>query len=275
MNLPAVGKLLRASMFAYHSAMNPPDTLRFTLHDRIDDTEVDPSHVPLALLGQFRNDIEDFLKGSGREVDPNKVFVSVEKGSLTFAVAGLVAATGLWNDIAQLQRSSSLGLMDPKRAAVMERWQEAARKSPHRSYVLADADHLTIRVSSDSDFRNRTESVWVAVEKYLQGMVVDLGGATNPNIHLRTASGVLIITASQKLLAEDEKNRLYRPALLRVAAEENLGTGELRNMSLLAFEDLQPVFDEEAFQRLLEKGAKAWADVPDAASWVEELRGNV
>lgn len=263
-------------MFAYHSAMKPSDTLRFVLRDHIDDAEVNLSRVPLALLGQFQNDVEEFLKGSTREVDPGKVFVSVENGSLALTVAGLLAATGLWNDVAQLQNSSSLGSMDPKRAAVVERWQEATRKNPRRSYVLDGDAHLSIRVSSESDFRNRIESAWVAVEKYLQGLVVDLGGATNPNIHLKMATGgVLIIAAPYKLLADDEKNRLYRPALLRVEAQENLRTGELRDMKLLAFENLQPVFDEAEFQRLLEKGAKAWADVPDATLWLEELRGNI
>ncbi len=31
--------------------------------------------------------------------------------------------------------------------------------------------------------------------------------------------------------------------------------------------------EDARLQQLFEKGAKAWADVPDAAAWVEELRG--
>jgi hypothetical protein len=30
---------------------------------------------------------------------------------------------------------------------------------------------------------------------------------------------------------------------------------------------------EEALDRFAARGAKAWADVPDAAEWVRELRG--
>jgi hypothetical protein len=40
--------------------------------------------------------------------------------------------------------------------------------------------------------------------------------------------------------------------------------------------DVQPgkaVFDEEAFNRAVELGTKAWADVPDIGAWVAELRG--
>jgi hypothetical protein len=36
-----------------------------------------------------------------------------------------------------------------------------------------------------------------------------------------------------------------------------------------------PKFDEAEFNAMVEKGTKTWADVPDAAQWVDELRGNV
>ncbi|MCC5848688.1 MAG: hypothetical protein JJU29_11385 [Verrucomicrobia bacterium] len=41
--------------------------------------------------------------------------------------------------------------------------------------------------------------------------------------------------------------------------------------------DVQPgkaVFDEEAFNRAVELGTKAWADVPDIGAWVAEQRGS-
>jgi len=34
-------------------------------------------------------------------------------------------------------------------------------------------------------------------------------------------------------------------------------------------------FDEEAFNRTVELGTKAWADVPDNGAWVAEQRGAV
>jgi hypothetical protein len=36
--------------------------------------------------------------------------------------------------------------------------------------------------------------------------------------------------------------------------------------------DYRPVYDEEAMRRFVEEGTKAWADVPDAAAWVREIR---
>ncbi len=254
--------------------MESANTLRFALNDRIDDAPVGPSHVPLYLLGQFRDEVEDFLKGSHSEVDPRQVLVSIEEGSLAIVASGLLAAAGLWADVAHLRNPSALGLIDPKRAAVVESWQKAARRNPHRSYSLGDPNSaVAIRVAADSDFRNQIEAVWMPVEKFLQGTVVDMGGATKPNVHLKLDNGSnLTIAATQQLLAGEETNRLYRPALLRVSAEENLKTGELRNLSLMAFDASQPHWDKGEFDRLVQKGTKAWADVPD--NWLEELRSS-
>lgn len=37
----------------------------------------------------------------------------------------------------------------------------------------------------------------------------------------------------------------------------------------------QPSFDADTFAAMVAKGRKAWADVPDAGQWVDELRGIV
>ncbi|MXV06518.1 MULTISPECIES: hypothetical protein [unclassified Xanthomonas] len=253
--------------------MEPLDSLRFALNDRINDAEVGPSYVPLSLLGQFRGEVEDFLKGSKKDVDPGQVIVSIEDGSLAIVASGLLAATSLWADLVRLQNPSELGSLDPKRAAVVERWQASARKNPHRSYVVADKNKaVTIRVDSASDFRNQVESVWMPTEKFLSGTVMDMGGTIRPNIHLKVDTGqTFTIAATQELISGEERNRVYKPALLRVAAEENLRTGELRNLTLLAFDANQPRWDEAAFASLVKKGTEVWADVPD--NWLEELRG--
>jgi hypothetical protein len=253
--------------------MAPSDTLRFALNDRIEDAPVGPSHVPLGLLGQFQSDIEEFLKGSNKDIDPGQVLVSVEEGSLAIVASGLLAATSLWADVERLQNPSALGLLDPKRAAVVERWQAAARKHPNRSYSLSDpGNSVAIQVDAASDFRNQVQAVWVKVEKYLQGLITDLGGTTKANVHLKLDNGkVLTIASSQQLLADEERNRLYKPALLLVTAEENLRTGELRNLAMVNFE-AAPAWDEAAFKAQVSKGTQAWADVPD--DWLEELRSS-
>lgn len=254
--------------------MNPSNFLRFALSDRINDVEIGPGHVPLSLLGQFQEEVTEFLRGSSKEVDPSDVIVSVEEGSLALAASGLIAASGLWTDVSHLQHSAPLDLIDPKRASIVEGWQRAARKHPHRSYLLADrSGKLALRVDSYSDFRNQIEAMWVQVEKYLEGQVTDLGGTNKANVHLKLVNGkTMTIGSSQELLAAEKINRLYKPATLYVSAEENLRTGELRNLRLLNFQDKPSDWSEAAFKSITEKGTIAWKGVPDA--WLEELRSS-
>ncbi len=81
---------------------------------------------------------------------------------------------------------------------------------------------------------------------------------------------MLTIASSHKLLGDEERNRLYKPAVLRISADENLHNGELRNLMLLGFEDTPSTWDEAAFGELVRKGTQTWADVPD--DWLETLR---
>ena len=254
--------------------MNPINELRFAVSDRINDVEVGPKHVPLALLGEFQKDVSEFLKGSGRDVDPGQVLVSVEDGSLALVASGLIAATSLWADLEHLKTTDSLSLIDVKRAAVVERWQATVRQNPKRSYLVADrAAKVGFLVDSKSDYR-RAEQVWVHVEKYVHGKIVDWGGKTKANVHLELENGkTLTVESSQNLIAQEEHNLVYRLALLHVTAEENLVTGDLRNLRLLAFEHHHPAYDEDEFKRMVERGTQAWADVPDSVAWVETLRG--
>lgn len=256
--------------------MNPINELRFAVNDRINDVEVGLKHVPLSLLGEFQKDVSEFLKGSGRDVDPAQVLIALEDGSLRFKATGLavMAAASLWTDLEHLKSPHSLSRIDARRAAVVERWQTAARQNPHRSYQVADnAAQVLFLINGASDYR-KVEEAWVQVEKYLHGKVIDLGGKTSPNVHLEIeGGGILKVAASQELLAKEEQNHLYRPALLHVTAEENLRTGVLRNLRLLAFEAHQPSYDDDEFQRMVERGTRAWAGVPNAVDWIETLRG--
>lgn len=254
--------------------MNPINELRFAVSDRINDVEVGPKHVPLALLGEFQKDVSEFLKGSGRDVDPMQVQVSVEEGSLAFVASGLIAATTLWADLEHLKSPDSLGLIDSRRASVVERWQSTARLNPNRRYAVLEQDKKAVFSVDYSTNYQRVEDAWVSVEKYLHGKIVDWGGKTKANVHLELENGkTLTVESSQNLIAQEEHNLVYRLALLHVTAEENLVTGDLRNLRLLAFEHHHPAYDEDEFKRMVERGTQAWADVPDSAAWVETLRG--
>ena len=132
-----------------------------------------------------------------------------------------------------------------------------------------------MRLTHSSDFRVGTVVPWVTVEKYLFGIIENMGGAQKANVHLRLrdTGQTVIVNTSQDFIRDETQNRVYRDALLRVRAEQHFRTGQLRNVHLIAFEDYEPTYDEEALGRFTEQGAKAWRDVPDAVAWVREQRG--
>ena len=74
-------------------------------------------------------------------------------------------------------------------------------------------------------------------------------------------------------MRDDTVNRLYKPAMLRIRAEYNVLSQELRNAILLEFVEYAPRVDEAELERLTRRGVNAWKDVPDATAWVDELRG--
>lgn len=112
--------------------MNPINELRFAVSDRIIDAEVGPKHVSLSLLGDFQKDVSDFLKGSGRDVDPAEVLISVEDGSLALVATGLLAATTLWSDLERLQSPDSLKIWLMESALP---WSNAGRLPPGKTRI--------------------------------------------------------------------------------------------------------------------------------------------
>ena len=71
-----------------------------------------------------------------------------------------------------------------------------------------------------------------------------------------------------------ERRRLVLGQPLSLTLSPFVPHGELRNVHLISFMDYQPSYDEAALDRFAAKGATAWADVPDAAKWVREARGD-
>jgi len=116
---------------------------------------------------------------------------------------------------------------------------------------------------------------WVAVEKYVRGKVVDLGGSTMANVHLvlEATGGTLIAKSTPDYLHDQRQNYLYRTVQVRIAAEQNIRSGKLRNERLIEFVGEAPSYDPSDLNAFIEAGTRAWADIPDAVAWVREQRG--
>lgn len=250
--------------------------LHFTLRDRVNDIDVGPVHVPFDQLAEFQKNIADFLRGSTRDVDTSDIILSIGRGSLQLVAVGIPVTATLWSDIRALQSSDAMHRIDPRRAEMLVFWQEESRKSPHRAYQVHDpASSLKIVVDSTTNFKP-LDDTWVTVEKYVEGTILSWGGKGRATIRIERDDGRLFtVEATKEMLHQEVENRLYKTATLNISVEENLRTGELKNPKLKAFVPSLSVYDDAEFQKMVDKGTRAWADVPDISKWLEKLRGGV
>jgi hypothetical protein len=249
--------------------------IRIALHDESAGYAVSPARVPLAVLRAFAKDVDELLRGDAGDLPARELEVAVVDGSLAIETQP-TANPGLVQDLRLLASSSLINGMNGKRSAVVERWQRAARSTRQVRYeVTAAWLPRSVVISADSDFHTDDADQWVRVERYVQGEVFELGGLNNVNAHLRLADGsTMLVSAARDALSKDPKNRLFKQALVRIVADYNVQTREHRNAQLLGFEPQDSQVDEQAVARMLARGRQAWADVPSAADWVEDLRGN-
>lgn len=239
--------------------------------------EATPERVRLGDLAEFSSDVAIFLRGDDKEVDTKTLEVAIRKGSVAIETTPLLSASGLFRDLRALLGGESLDTLDAKRRDVMEQWQKAARKSKQVAYRIS-APFLTrpIEINAESDYHADDADQWVHVERYIRGEIQDLGGRTKPNAHVKLPDGrTLMVIADRDLLRDDTQNRLYKIAMLRIKAEYNVLTRDLRNARLVEFVEHTTKVDEEELARMTRRGANAWRDVSDATAWVDELRGGI
>ena len=249
--------------------------ITIALIDHTGGFEATPERVRLGDLADFSAEVATFLRGEDKEVDTKTLEVAVRNGSLALETAPLMSAPNLFRDLRTLLGGELLENLDAKRREIMERWQKAARQSKQVAYRIS-APFLTrpIEINADTDYHADDADQWVQVERYIRGEIQDLGGVTKANAHVKLPDGsTLRVTAEREVLRNDTVNRLYKLAMLRIKAEYNVLTRELRNARLLEFVEYAPRVDEDELARLTRRGASAWKDVPNATTWVDELRG--
>jgi hypothetical protein len=259
--------------------MTQPETVEFALDGSIAGQRVSATEgVPFTRFLEFNEDVQKYVQGSDEHTVLRDVKVQIHEGSYLLRVlipAGLLPS--LLADTARISARSTLADVDPVRAKVMLRWQERARAEPSLIYAVRSPSgaFAPILVTKDSTLRREERTQWVEVERYITGKITDWGGAQSPNIHLRPRNSkeIIRIDASEEQIREQRENLVYHKAIARVRARQNPRTGELKDYRLLELRAFQPEVSEERLQTLFEKGAKAWAGVPDAAAWVEEMRG--
>lgn len=253
-----------------------PTTVTIALSDNSRGYEISPDRVPLSVLTSFSKDVQDFIKGAGKDIDPASVEVRIQHGSLAIQ-ADNVSSQSLMDDLASLARAADLSLLvSKKRREIVRKWQEQAFKA--KSFVVkivsptADA---AIVISHRSSFREEESANLVVVERYIKGEILDLGGITDSNAHIKLPDGQkLTIKTDRELIRAESRNLVYHFVHLRIKAKLDLTTGKLSDPELISFVDYQPKFEPEKFNDAVRKGREAWRGIGAPDEWVRAMRGD-
>lgn len=252
--------------------------IEISLEDTIKGVKLSPDTVDIPTLRLFLQEVEFLVKGeaTGKPLDGSNVVIAEGSVKLKIAAAAWLISSFL-GDMKKLAEGQDLDLIQPRRASIIQGWQKRAEKNPTRSYGIQTADGTAkiLKIESNSGFHHKKDYAWTKVEKFIQGKVLDIGGKQSPNVHLSITGSKkeITVSASESQLSEERENRLYKEVLLRVNAEQNIITGDLKNVRLVEFVKFAEI-DEDALKLAQENGKKAWGDIKSASDWIEEMRGH-
>jgi hypothetical protein len=178
--------------------------------------------------------------------------------------------------LGQIQSTKNINFLEYSTAKAIYALQETARKQNYSfeiSTSIPDTTRLIIDPSTDYSL---PDNEWVSGEFYFYGDITNMGGKTNPNVHVSVPGlASFIIKTPKDILAEYDHNPLYKPLGVRAAGRQNLATGEIDSSSLkfVEFIEYAPDYDESYLNSLIGKAKSSWADVGNADEWLRELRG--
>lgn len=250
--------------------------VEFALSAQIGDKPVSPEHVSWGQMRKFQDEVQQLILGSNKS-SLDALVVTIKHGSygLLMPIPEDVGDS-FDQDMAAANSDAEEVEGDPKRFEILRKWQRRAVMEGH-VYDIRPTDSKTrfpaFKITEDTIVKRTKEDVWIATEIMLLGKITNAGGEdANIHVRLRDNPKPVIVWVDLDLL-EKEAYPFSGEKLLRVSAERNSRTGELRDYKLIAFLRYAPVFDEMAFQKMLVAGAEAWADVKDPVAWVREQRG--
>ena len=250
-----------------------PDTFEIIIDGIVDGEKISPHTIDIALFKDYITDVSDIVKKTidKRQTD-EKVFFQIEEGSLKIVVlVGTLFITSFINDASNLKASCSYNNINPIYARVFEKWQKNAKSNETLNFNFLYNGQSILKIDKHSDFKLELD-FYIDVEKILYGIIIDLGGKTNPNIHLDTENGSITIYCSKEDITNQD-NRLYKPAAIKVKVKQHISTFEYQGRyEFLEFYPYSGKLDGESLDNFINQHSKYWETIPDSAEWTRKLR---
>lgn len=237
---------------------------------------VSPEDFDIRELIPLLNQVENLLFPTAKRDRP-PISYGVESGSVKHIIrTSLQAILGFNAILGQFQGPElSLDFLEPPTARAFEFFSESAKKHDWNFEIFTSLDGShSIGIDRTTKF-TRAEDHWITTEFYFYGLVTDIGGKSDANVHLDTKEyGVIKVSAEKELLSSYKSNPLYKRYGLRAIGRQNLTTKEIDKASLKLVEiiDYDPKFNTNYLNELIGKASESWAGISDADDWLAQMR---
>jgi HSP20 family molecular chaperone IbpA len=255
--------------------MNEMSNIEFIIRGKYNNSEISPSNIPLSLLEDFTSDIYNLLN-SIPEITKDDISVSIEKGSFKIkTIIALIAINTIQVDILTLTETKNFNTINKKRSDIFENWINKSKAQNTLEFEIKLNNKKSYIFNSKTEIIRNVNEIWSNSELYVYGELIDIGGASSSNMHIRQDDGkILVINCTKNDLEKQKENRIYQNVAIRVKADQNIKTGEIKNLFFVEFIDYNPEYNEEEFLKLVEKGKNSWKDIDNHIDWIRKLRSN-
>ena len=250
----------------------------FELKGILDGREISPQTLDIRRAHEFLGEVKEFIFAD-KNIPTAGVHIPFQyaEGSARFiAEVPENFVPTIEHDLNGLmEKGEKFEFAVPKRSAVLQKWRQNCQRNPGIEYGIGTVDTQLSCINQETRLPNPVNQPYQS-ELYLFGRIMEWGGVSTSNIHIKTEEyGTVLVTIEPQLLAQEETNRVYHEATIRVLATQNLLTGEILKAEFLEFADYAPGKKPEVLAAAIKIGTLKWSDVPNAAEWVRDLRGEL
>ncbi len=238
--------------------------------------DVSPQDFDISDLMELLKNAENMLYPNEKKNRPT-ISYEVKEGSTRNLIRTLAGPVLALNTILnQINKEKSIDFIDPIQAKAIENIQLWSVKKGQNILIKTSLPNTAnVEVNRKTQYY-RSENIWIDSDLYIYGKITNMGGKTDPNLHLDTDDwGTIIIKTDEDVLANLKENHMYKYVGVHVQAKQNIKTSQLDNKAInfIEFVDYENTYDENYLNNLISQASKSWKDVPDTDKWLAEIRG--
>ncbi len=232
--------------------------------------DVSPAFFDIKLAKKLIEQADRFVEAGIDKKKREPIGILVEEGSWKLKIlVPVILAVSVQTDIKAINKGV-FSEVQPDRLQVVYELQKNF-KNTDLNIDIGAADEVDIlKINKATTFE--LHDIWIETEEILYGVLENLGGAKNPNFHLRTGDGISKIISAKKteIMKLQKEVPLYNQEIgVEVIVKENINTGEIKDFIYQNHHIYSNEINDSALEKTIELGTKSWQGIHDSVSWVK------